>query len=69
MGFPGGASGKKSGCNGGDLKDEGSIPDIWLGGTPGGGNGTPLRILAWRIPQTEEPGRLQSANSWTQLSV
>ena len=26
-------------------------------------------ILAWRIPQTEEPGRLQSMlQSWTQLS-
>ena len=27
-------------------------------------------ILAWRIPRTEEPGRLQSmgSQSWTQLS-
>ena len=27
-------------------------------------------ILAWRIPQTEEPGRLQSmgSQSWTQLN-
>ena len=24
------------------------------------GNGTPLRTLAWKIPWTEEPGRLQS---------
>ena len=23
------------------------------------GNGTPLRTLAWKIPWTEEPGRLQ----------
>ena len=26
-------------------------------------------ILAWRIPQTKEPGRLQSAKSQTQLST
>ena len=28
-------------------------------------------LLAWRIPQTEEPGGLQSMGlqSWTQLSV
>jgi len=25
---------------------------------PGEGNGNPLRILAWKIPWTEEPGRL-----------
>ena len=28
--------------------------------SPGEGNGNPLRILAWRIPWTEVPGRLQS---------
>ena len=26
----------------------------------GEGNGNPLRILAWRIPETEEPGELLS---------
>ena len=37
-----------------------------VGSTPGsgrspvGGNGNPPRILAWRIPWTEEPGGLQS---------
>ena len=36
------------------------------------GNGNPLQyILAWKIPWTEEPGRLQSMGSqtenWTQL--
>ena len=31
---------------------------------------THSRILAWRIPWTEEPGRLQSrvAKNWTRLS-
>ena len=30
---------------------------------PGERNGNPLRILAWEIPWTEEPGRLQSIGS------
>ena len=57
-GFLGGSAGKESTCNEGDL---GSIPG--LGRAPGEGNGYPLQysnILAWRIPWTEEPGRLQS---------
>ena len=54
-GFPAGSDGKESACNAGDL---GSVPGL----------GRPLEeematyssILAWRIPRTEEPGRLQS---------
>ena len=53
MGFPGGSDGIESACNAGDL---GSIPG--LGRLPGEGNGYPLQYFAWRIPQTEEPGRL-----------
>ena len=36
----------------------------------GEGNGTPLQYSAWKIPWTEEPGRLQSMRSLsrTQLS-
>ena len=41
--------------------DVGSIPG--LARSPGGGNGNPLHILAWRIPWTEEPGGLQSIGS------
>ena len=41
--------------NAGDL---GSIPG--LGRSPGEGNGNPLLILAWKIPWTEEPDKLQS---------
>ena len=42
--------------------DAGSIPR--LGRSPGGGNGDPLQCsLAWEIPGTEEPGRLQSTGS------
>ena len=58
LGFPGGSAGKESACNVGDL---GSIPE--LGRSPGGGHGTPLQYSFWRIPWTEEPGRLQSMGS------
>ena len=44
--------------NAGDIRDPGSIPG-W-GRSPGGGNGNPLSVLAWRIPWTEDPGGLQS---------
>ena len=54
MGFVGGSVGKEFTCNAGDV---GSIPGS--GRCPGGGHGNPSSILAWRIPWTEEPGRLQ----------
>ena len=56
--FPGGSEVKASACNAGDL---GSIPGS--GRYPGEGNGTPPSTLAWRIPWTEEPGRLESMGS------
>ena len=49
--------------------DAGLIPG--LGRSPEEGNGNHSSILAWEIPWTEEPGRLQSMRpqkSWTQLS-
>ena len=49
LGFPGGSDGKEYSCNPGDL---GLIPRL--------GMATYSNILAWRIPWTEEPGRLQS---------
>ena len=57
-GFPCGSDSKESACTAGDL---GSM----LGSerSPGEGNGNPLQILAFRIPWTEEPGRLQSTGS------
>ena len=42
----------------GDLRDVGLIPES--GRSPGGGHATHFSILAWRIPWTEEPARLQS---------
>ena len=65
--FPGGSDGKKKlACNAGD---PGLIPR--LGRSPEEGNGNPLRILAWRIPWTEEPGGLQctGSQSWTNPSL
>ena len=50
--------GKASAYNVGDL---GSIPG--LGRSPREGNGNHSCILAWRIPQAEEPGGLQSIGS------
>ena len=50
-----GSDGKELACNTGDL---GSIPG--LGRLPEGGHANPPQFLAWRIPWTQEPGRLQS---------
>ena len=55
MGFPGGSEGKESACNAGDLS---SIPG-WEDPLEKG-MATHSSILPWRIPWTEEPGRLQS---------
>ena len=57
-------SGKESSCRCRRLRSCG------LGRPPGGGNVSPLCILAWKIPWTEEPGRVQSmgSQSWTWLS-
>ena len=55
MGFPGGSDSKESACNAGDLD---SIPD--QEDPLEKGMATHSSILTWRIPWTEEPGRLQS---------
>ena len=52
--FPGGSNGERSTCNVGDLS---SIPG-WEDPLEKGA-ATHSSILAWRIPWTEEPGRLQ----------
>ena len=58
LGFSAGSEGEESACN---VGDPGSIPGS--GRSSGEGNGNPLRILAWRIPWTEESGGLQSMGS------
>ena len=45
-------------ANAGDIRDVGSIPR--LGRSQEEGMATRSSILVWRIPWTEEPGRLQS---------
>ena len=55
MGFPGGSDGKESACNAGD---PGSIPGLEISLEKG--MATHSSTLAWEIPWTEEPGRLQS---------
>ena len=55
-------------ANAGDIRDAGSITG--LGRSPGGeGMATHSSILAWRIPWTEEPGRLQSMESQGQTRL
>ena len=54
---------KNPSANAGDTRDMGLIPE--LGRYSGGGHDNPSSILAWRIPWTEEPGRLQSIVSQT----
>ena len=56
-GFPGGASGKET-ADTRAVRDAGSIPG--LGRSPEEDMATHSSILAWRIPRTVEPGRLQS---------
>ena len=55
--FPGDSVVKNPPANAGDA---GSIPGLER--SPGVGHGNPL-YLAWRIPWTEEPGKLQSIGS------
>ena len=47
---------KNPAANAGDVRDAGLIPES--GRSPGGRHGNSLHILAWRIPQIEELGRL-----------
>ena len=60
LGFPGDSVVRNLPANAGDTGDMGLIPG--LGRSPGGGRGSLLQY-AWRIPWTEEPGRLQSMES------
>ena len=55
LGFPGGSDGKESACNAGDLVQSLSWEYPLQKGTA-----TYSSILTWRIPWTEESGRLQS---------
>ena len=58
MDFLGGSDANVSAYNAGD-------PDLTPGSGRSPGEGTNSSILAWKIPWTEEPGRLQSVGSQT----
>ena len=49
----------------GDIRDVGSIPESE--DPLEEGLATPFSVLAWRIPWTEEPGRLQSIESQSDM--
>ena len=56
-GFPSGIVVKNCPANAGNPRDTGSIPGS--GRSPGEEMATHSTIVAWKIPWTEEPGRLQ----------
>ena len=67
-GFPGGSDGKESAYNAAcSARDSGSIPGP--GRSPGEGNATHSSIVAWEIPCSVEPGRLQSMGSQSQTGL
>ena len=58
MGFPGGSEGKASACNAGDpVRSLGQEDPLGTEMAPHSST------LAWKIPWTEKPGRLQSMGS------
>ena len=59
--YLGGASGKEPACQCRRGKRHGFDP--WIGKIPCRREWPPFSVLAWRIPQTEEPGRLRSLGS------
>ena len=67
--FSGGASGKESASDAGNIRQAGSIP--WLGRSPGVGSDNHPSIPAWKILWTEESGGLQSIGlqKLTQLNM
>ena len=48
-------------ANTADIRDGVPIPESEK--SPGGGHDNPLQYSCWRIPWTEEPGKLQSIGS------
>ena len=55
--------GKESTCNVGDAGDPGSVRSLGQEDPLEEGVATHSSILAWRIPWTEEPGKVQSLGS------
>ena len=51
--------------NAGDIRDAGLIPGSGI--SPDDGLATHSSVLAWRIPWTEEPGRLLRSIGWQRV--
>ena len=72
LGFPGISDGKESACNAGDKRN--IVPSLGQKDPLKKGMATHSSILAWRIPWTEELGRLQSialhgvGHNWSNLA-
>ena len=49
---------KNPSANSGDIRETGLIPGLER--SPGEGHGNPFQYSCWKIPWTEEPGKLQS---------
>ena len=64
MGFPGVSDSKESTCN---VQDQ--VQSLGWEDPLEKGTATHSSILAWKIPWTEEPGRLQSMGSQSQTSL
>ena len=62
LGFPGGSDGKASACRA-DLTRETQVQSLGGEDPLGKEMETYSSTLAWKIPWTEEPGRLQSMGS------
>ena len=62
-GLPWWLRGKEFACNEGDAGDMKQIQSLCQEDPLGEGIAAHSSILAWRIPWTEEPGRLQSMGS------
>ena len=58
---------KNSPANAGDARDKGSIPRS--GRSLRIGNGNHSSILTWKMSWTEDPGRLQSIGSQSQIRL
>ena len=61
LGIPGGTCGKEPGCQ--CKRQEIQVPSLNQENPLEEGMATHSSILAWEIPWTEEPGRLQSSGS------
>ena len=68
-GFPSDASGKEPTCQSMQETEQTQAPSLGREDPLEEGMATHSSIFAWRIPQTEEPSRLQSMGSQSQTQL